>query len=100
MDTMPGEDPVAVDLVDAIRRGDLPLLHRLLADHPDLATARIVGGDGCQRTPLHVAPAWPGYFPNGPAVVDVLVAAGADPNVPAVGTAHAETPLHWAASTD
>jgi hypothetical protein len=102
MDTMPRDGPTAVELVDAIRRGDLPLLQRLLADHPGLATARIVGADGMVRTPLHVATDWPGYFPHGPDVVRLLLAAGADPNAPAVGAAagHAETPLHWAASSD
>jgi hypothetical protein len=100
MDTIPGDDPVAVDLVDAIQRGDLPLLHRLVAAHPGLAAARLVGSDGCSRTPLHVATDWPGYFPNGPAVVEALLAAGADPNAPVVGAGHAETPLHWAASSD
>jgi ankyrin repeat protein len=42
---------------------------------------------------------WPGYFPNGPEIVRILIAAGADPNhrdpVP-----KSETPLHWAASSD
>lgn len=102
MDTMPSDEPVAVELADAIQRGDLSLLRRLLAAHPGLATARIVGTDGMGRTPLHVATDWPGYFPNGPGVVGLLLAAGADPNAPAVGAAagHAETPLHWAASSD
>jgi ankyrin repeat protein len=102
MDTLPSDSPVAVALTDAIRRGELAMLERLLADHPGLATARISGSDGCQRTPLHVATDWPGYFPNGPAIVGLLLAAGADPNAPAAGAAggHAETPLHWAASTD
>jgi uncharacterized protein len=30
----------------------------------------------------------------------VLVDAGADPNAPVGGSWHAETPLHWAASSD
>jgi uncharacterized protein len=40
---------------------------------------------------------WPGHFPNGPAVVAILVEAGADVNARFIG-AHKETPLHWAAS--
>jgi ankyrin repeat protein len=43
---------------------------------------------------------WPGYFPNGPAVVRRLLAAGADPNGGADGFGRQETPLHWAASSD
>jgi ankyrin repeat protein len=48
---------------------------------------------------LHVVTDWPGHFPNGAAVVRVLVAAGADVNARFVGP-HNETPLHWAASSD
>ena len=43
---------------------------------------------------------WPGYFPNGPEVVEILIAAGADPDVRSAGKKFAETPLHWAASSD
>jgi ankyrin repeat protein len=46
-----------------------------------------------------VATDWPGHFPNGPAIVAVLVAAGADVDARFAG-AHRETPLHWAASTN
>ena len=80
-----------------------PSLHsprQLLASHPGLAAARIQDAQGGSRTPLHVATDWPGCFPNGPAVVTVLLAAGADPNAPVEGSRHSETPLHWAASSD
>jgi hypothetical protein len=42
---------------------------------------------------------WPGHFPDGAATVAVLVEAGADVNARFHGP-HAETPLHWAASSD
>jgi uncharacterized protein len=100
MTPLPDDDPLAEALVDAVRGGGLPTLQRLLAEHPGLAATPIAGRDGVGRTPLHVACDWPGYFPNGPAVVRLLLAAGADPNAPVLGAAHAETPLHWAASSD
>lgn len=96
-------DPLAAAVVDAIRTGDLAALTRLLADHPDLATARIsdhtADGTPCARTLLHVATDWPGHVPGGPATVATLVAAGADVHARFVGP-HRETPLHWAASND
>src|SRR5262245_42099953 len=82
--------------VDAIQKGDVESLRQLLSADPALATARVDGS----RTLLHVATDWPGHFPNGPAVVDILVAQGADVNARLTGTRHAETPLHWAASSD
>jgi uncharacterized protein len=85
-------------LIEAIRAGDLPALGRLLAGEPALAGVRIERSGGT-LTPLHVATDWPGYFPHGPEAVRALLAAGADPNAPAAGW-HAETPLHWAASSD
>ena len=79
----------------AIRSGDLTALRQLLGEHPGLAGAPLGDRYGT-RTPLHVVTDWPGYFPNGPEVVRVLVAAGADPDTCNPG----ETPLHWAASSD
>jgi len=101
MNTIDAGDSLAVDIVDAIQRGDLATLHRLLAEHPDLATCRIAAGDaaGSERTLLHIVADWPGHFPHGAETVEALVAAGADVNARFVG-AHRETPLHWAASCD
>ncbi len=93
------DDPVASTRVEAIRGGDLQGLERLLGEHPGLATARIADGKGGSGTPLHIATDWPGHFPNTAAVIAMLIQAGADPNVPVDGSWHAETPLHWAASS-
>jgi hypothetical protein len=99
--TIDTEDPLAVAAVEAIHGGDLPRLKRLLAEHPDLATARLGDDDpdGMARTLLHVVTDWPGHFPNGAETVALLVEAGADVNARFRGP-HAKTPLHWAASSD
>jgi ankyrin repeat protein len=93
-----GDDPLAAALVSAIHAGDLTTLGRLVAERPELASARIAGRRGGSRSLLHVAADWPGYFPEAPAVVRLLVGAGADPNGGVLGVE--ETPLHWAASSD
>jgi hypothetical protein len=95
------EDPLAVAVVEAIHTGDLATLGRLLHENPALATARLGDDDpeGMSRTLLHVATDWPGHFPNGVATVALLVEAGADVNARFRGP-HAETPLHWAASSN
>jgi len=101
---LPKGDPLGVAVKKAIETGDVEGLNRLLQANPDLARARI----GCKnvatgeggRTLLHIAADWPGHFPNGPAIVAALVAAGADVNGHWIGAAHEETPLHWAASSD
>ena len=94
------DDPVAVVLLLAIRGGDVGELARVLGENGSLAAARIERPNGTQRTPLHVACDWPGYFPNGADVVRMLIEAGAEPSTPTLGGPHAETPLHWAASSD
>jgi len=100
--TLPHGDPLAVELTRAIHSGDLDALRRLLEERPELATVRMIGRKGVEggwRTPLHAAADWPGYFPDAPAAVALLLEAGADPNDDTGGDAP-ETPLHWAASSD
>ena len=99
--TLPADGPLAIAVVDAIRSGKLVELKRLLAEHPGLATTRVIGNDVCagQRTLLHIATDWPGHFPHAAATVAALVDAGADVNARFVG-AHTETPLNWAASSN
>ena len=89
----------AGELVTAIRAGDIGVIRRLLKERPALASAPLGGAYGT-RTALHIATDWPGYFPNGPQVVRLLIEAGADPNARSPGKRFAETPLHWAASSD
>jgi uncharacterized protein len=92
---MESQDVTASAAVQAIRTGDHASLSGLLSEHPRLANERIHGS----RTPLLVAADWPGYFPNGPATVRLLIEAGADPNIDSGGD-RPETPLHWTASSD
>jgi hypothetical protein len=92
-------DPLVVRLTAAVQSGALGELARLLDEQPELAKARIAGRRGGWGTPLHIATNWPGYFPNGPAVVRLLIEAGADPSAPC-DDGPSETPLHWAASSD
>jgi ankyrin repeat protein len=88
-------DHVGLELALAINAGDVIEVARLLGAHPGIASAPIVALRG--RTPMMVAADWPGYFPNGPEIVRLLAAAGADPNATGSGD---EGPLHWAASSD
>jgi ankyrin repeat protein len=86
------------ELAVAIHTGDVDALEALVASNPGLASEPLGGRYGT-RTPLHAVADWPGYFPNGPQTARILLAAGGDPNArePKKG---AETPLHWAASSD
>lgn len=99
------EEPLAIAATAAIRGGHIGALEHLLRDNPGLANARIgaaaAAGAGCgmSRTLLHAATDWPGHFPNGAATVAALISYGADVNARFAGP-HAETPLHWAASSD
>jgi uncharacterized protein len=102
---IPSDDQVAVELLVAVRAGDVEAIQRLLRNDPALASARLVGRDGGTGTPLHLVTDWPGYFPNSPEIVRVLIAAGADPNALTTSRGSqtgpgSETPLHYAASSD
>jgi ankyrin repeat protein len=102
--TIDTEDPLARAAVAAIRAGDVEAMRRLLQEHPGLATTRLGNPpEGCDpgmtRSLLHVVTDWPGHYPNGAAMVALLVGAGADVNARFTGP-HTETPLHWAASSD
>jgi ankyrin repeat protein len=100
------EDETAVDLRLAVRAGDVGAIREMLRDDLALAGARLGARESGSATPLHLVADWPGYFPNGPQIVRLLIAAGADPNAlttsrgssqPGPGS---ETPLHYAASSD
>ena len=88
----------ADELVVAIQLGDVERIGRLVASDAGLASSPLGGRYGT-RTPLHVVADWPGYWPNGPEVVQVLLAAGADPDARDLAP-HSEAALHWAASSD
>lgn len=102
------EENIGAEVIKAIQTGDVSSLKGLLADHPDLANARIISKGyhdensdtyGVSRTLLHVATDWPGHFPNGAVTVRVLIEAGAEVDARFTGH-HSETPLHWAASSN
>lgn len=102
---MPADDPKVVELVLAIRGGEVEVIRALLTEDPGLARARLVARDGGSRTPLHVVTDWPGYFPRGPEVARLLLESGADLDARTTGKGGktgrgTETPLHWAASSD
>jgi ankyrin repeat protein len=98
--TLRSDEPFAVELTAALKRGEVERLSRLLAADPSLALCVVEEPKGGGRTPLHLFADWPGHIPNAAAIVQALVAAGADLDAPAVGMWHREAPLHWAASND
>ena len=95
---MAADHETAAALVGAIHSGEIEAVERIVSDNPELAGGPL-GGPFKTRTALHVVTDWPGYFLNGPKIVSVLIAAGADPNY-RDSEPGSETPLHWAASSD
>jgi hypothetical protein len=98
-------EQLAGEIIRAIKEGNLDSLQRTLTANPGLSAARINGTRGGSKALLHVVTDWPGFFPNGPAVVKLLITAGADPNARTEGREpkpepNGETPLQWAASND
>ena len=87
---------MTTNAIQAIHDGDVASLKKLLDSDPGLVSSRADGA----RTLLHVATDWPGHFPNSRAIVNLLIASGADPNARFSGGQHQETPLHWAASSN
>jgi uncharacterized protein len=94
----PPDPDAASALVNAIHSGDVESVRRLIAAAPELVNGPL-GGPFKTRTALHTVTDWPGYFPNGPEIARMLLAAGADPNY-RDSDPGSETPLHWAASSD
>ena len=78
------DDHIGLELALAIRAGEPSEVSRMLRAHPGIAAAPIAVLGA--RRPLMVAADWPGYFPNGPQIVRLLVAAGADPDASAPAT--------------
>jgi ankyrin repeat protein len=103
---IPDDDQVAVELRQAVHAGEVEAIQRLLRNDPALASARLGSKDSGTATPLHLVTDWPGYFPNGPQIVRLLIDAGADPNARTTSRGSettgpgSETPLHYAASSD
>jgi len=98
--TLQHDEPLAIELVTALKQSEVDRLGALLAAEPDLARCVVRDAKGGGRTPLHLFADWPGHLPNAAAIVQMLVAHGADLNAAAVDMWHKETPLHWAASSD
>jgi hypothetical protein len=94
------DEPLAIELIAAVKQGDVARLRALLATDPALARLVVTNAKGGGRTLLHLYADWPGHNPNPVAMVQTLAAAGADLDAPAVAMWHRETPLHWAASND
>jgi hypothetical protein len=93
------DDPLVLAFTAAMQGGDVPTVREMLAEHPELATARFGDEGGMSRTALHAVTDWPGHYPGVSAVIGLLLDAGADIGARFAGP-HRETALHWTASSD
>ncbi len=100
MPSLLADDETAIALMAAIRVGEVETLAGLLEASTDAPSTWIIGPMGGSRSLLHIVTDWPGYFANGPAVARLLLDRGCDPSAACHGGGFAETPLHWAASSD
>jgi hypothetical protein len=94
------DEPLAIELTAALKKGEVKLLGRLLAADSWLARCVVENPKGGGRTLLNLSADWPGHTPNAAAIVQKLAAAGSDLDAPVVSMRHRETPPHWAASND
>ncbi|KWV54102.1 hypothetical protein AS156_07690 [Bradyrhizobium macuxiense] len=94
------DEPLAAEFTAVIKAGKSERLRELLASDPRLALCVVEDHKSGGRPPLHLLADWPGHNPNAAETVQILAAAGADLDAPAVAMWHQETALHWAASSD
>jgi len=93
------------EAVDAVTRGDIVALTKVLGDTPGLASSRVVGQP---RTLLHYCTDWPGNHPSSSESIQCILDHKADVNATFENEwslregegGHRESPLHWAASND
>lgn len=97
---VPAGAPLAIELRDALERGDVSALDRLIEEHPGVSRVLLVDSNGDVGRLLHMYANAPGHRPHPAEIVGALVRDGADIDAPVVGAGHQETALHWAASND
>jgi ankyrin repeat protein len=98
--TLLASSPLAIELGDALDRGDVAALNRLIEEHPGISSVLLVDANGDVGRLLHLYANAPGRRPHPVEIVGALVRDGADIDAPVIGAGHQETALHWAASND
>ncbi len=92
------DDSRVMELMALVRAGEVEALSEFVVRCGAVVSERF--GDSKQScTALHLATDWPGHWPRVSETIALLVAAGAPVDGRFAGP-HAETPLHWAASSD